>query len=240
MRNPESGITLIEILIAVSLLSLLSLGMLIAMRIGFNTMEKTDAHLVRNRRVVNSRRILESEIAGFTHTSAEWRPRPQEVQRIPFEQWEPRSMRFVTAYSLQDAWRGRPQIAAFQVIPGDRGIGVRLIVNETPYTGAAQAGQQIVGISQIQTALFAPIIPGPQSFVLADRLEFCRFSYLEALLQAPWRVWRPDWDRPTQLPLGIRIEMAPLDTAPSELHVTTVTSALFVNRTIFQVYSDAL
>ena len=53
-------------------------------------------------------------------------------------------MRFVTSYSLQDAWRGRPQIAALQVIPGADGAGVRLIVNETPYTGPAQAGQMTI------------------------------------------------------------------------------------------------
>ena len=50
-------------------------------------------------------------------------------------------MRFVTTYSLQDAWRGRPQIAALHVIPGADGKGVRLIVDETPYTGPDQAGR---------------------------------------------------------------------------------------------------
>ena len=54
-------------------------------------------------------------------------------------------MRFVTSYSLQDGWRGRPQIAALQVIPGET-QGVRLIVNETPYTGPDQAGQNIAGV----------------------------------------------------------------------------------------------
>ena len=39
-------------------------------------------------------------------------------------------MRFVTSYSLEDAWRGRPRIAAMQVIPGENNQGVRLIVNE--------------------------------------------------------------------------------------------------------------
>ncbi|HZL57821.1 MAG TPA: prepilin-type N-terminal cleavage/methylation domain-containing protein, partial [Bryobacteraceae bacterium] len=140
-----AGVTLIEILIAVSLLSLLSVGMLMAMRIGFNTMDKTDAHLVQNRRVANARKIIENEIAGFMLTRATWRPQPEVFQQVPFTQWEPRSMRFVTSYSLQDAWRGRPQIAALTVIPGDRNAGVRLIVNETPYTGPIQAGQAVAG-----------------------------------------------------------------------------------------------
>ena len=72
--NPESGVTLIEILIAVSLLSLLSVGMLIAMRIGFNTMDKVDTRLISNRRVSYARRIIENEIAGYTFTMAAWHP----------------------------------------------------------------------------------------------------------------------------------------------------------------------
>jgi prepilin-type N-terminal cleavage/methylation domain-containing protein len=238
-EQSQSGVTLIEILIAVSLLSLLSVGILMAMRIGFNTMEKTDAHLVQNRRVSNSRKIIENEIAGFAFTRAEWRPQPEQAQIVPFTQWEAASMRFVTAYSLQDAWRGRLQIAAFQVILGYRGAGVRLIVNETPYTGPVQAGQSITGIDEHGTH-FAPIIPGASSFVLADRLAFCRFTYLEPQPAPPFRLWRPDWVLTRLLPLGIRIEMAPLDTGPAELHVTPVTAPLGVNRDPGVLYDDRL
>jgi prepilin-type N-terminal cleavage/methylation domain-containing protein len=235
-RMAQSGITLIEVLIAVSLLSLLSVGMLMAMRIGFNTMEKTDARLVRNRRVSNARKIVENEIAGFIFTRAEFKPGPDAVQVVPFTQWEAHSMRFVTAYSLQDAWRGRPQIAALQVIPGDRGLGVRLVVNEIPYTGPLQAGQYVVSVND-GGAHFAPIVPGSDSFVLADQLSYCRFTYLEPRPEPPFRVWRPDWEL-RSLPLGIRIEMAPLDTGPSELHVTSITMPLSVNRDTGANYVD--
>lgn len=235
--SKRAGITLIEILIAVSLLSLLSVGMLMAMRVGFNTMEKTDAHLVKNRRVSNSRKIIENEISGFIVTQAEYKPQPEtNGVPVPFEQWEGQSMRFVTAYSLQDAWRGRPQIAALQVIPGDRGQGVRLIVNETPYTGPAQAGQMIVEVKP-EGVRFAPILPGASSFVLADRLAYCRFLYEEPRYEPPLRIWRPDWEL-RALPLGIRIEMAPLDSGPSELHVSTVTVPLSVNRDLMSAYGD--
>jgi len=232
-----AGVTLIEILIAVSLLSLLSVGMLMAMRIGFNTMDKTDAHLVQNRRVANARKIIENEIAGFMLTRATWRPQPEVFQQVPFTQWEPRSMRFVTSYSLQDAWRGRPQIAALTVIPGDRNAGVRLIVNETPYTGPIQAGQAVAGIVDGLTR-FAPILPDSHSFVLADRLAYCRFEYLQRRPEPPLRLWRSDWIQPRLLPLGVRIEMAPLDNTPAELHVTTVTMPLTVNRTLDTDYFD--
>ncbi len=227
----NAGVTLIEILIAISLLSLLSVGILIAMRIGFNTMEKVDTRLVSNRRVSYAHRIIENEIAGYTWTLADWHPGTETFRRLPFNQFEPQSMRFVTSYSLQDAWRGRPQIAALQVIPGNEGQGVRLIVNEIPYTGPAEAGQTIASIDPDNTVHFAPIVADSQSFVLADRLAYCRFFYLEPVPEPPFQIWRPDWVVPQRIPQGIRIDMAPLDSSPADLHVSTVTVALHINRT---------
>jgi len=216
-------------------------------------MDKVDAHLVVNRRVVNARGIIENEINGFVFTMAAYVARPNEVQQVPFMQTEPQSMRFVTSYSLEDGWRGRPQIAVLQVIPGeavpgDSRPGVRLIVNETLYTGPAQAGQNIAFVEQDATSgrqivRFASVPPGPQSFVLADRLAFCRFWYLQPLREAPFQIWRPDWEQTRLLPLGIRIEMVPLeasssDHGPNGLHVTTVTAPLSVTRTPGSFYVD--
>jgi hypothetical protein len=236
-KHPEAGVTLIEILVAVTLLSFLSVGMLIAMRVGFNTMGKVDSRLITDRRVSYARRIIESEIAGFVFTTADWHPGQPDYQTLPFTQWEYQTMRFVTTYSLQDAWRGKPQIAALQVIPGADGNGVRLIVNETPYTGGAQAGQMIYGIAP-GTFGFAPVVAGPQSFVLADRLAYCHFSYLEPLFEPPFQDWRPDWIMPNRLPQGIRIEMAPLGGSPADLHVSTITTSLNVDQTPGRTYAD--
>jgi prepilin-type N-terminal cleavage/methylation domain-containing protein len=242
-RDPQSGVTLIEILIAISLLSLLSAGILVAMRLGLNTMDKTDSRLVENRRVANARKIIENEIAGFTSTMATYNPQPTTFLDVPFFQAEPASMRFVTSYSLQDAWRGRPQIAGLQVIPGEKNEGVRLIVDETPYTGPVQAGRMIASLEPDPSvggmvAHYAPITTGPQSFVLADRLAFCRFAYLEPLPQAPFERWRPNWVDAQHLPLGIRIEMAPLDAQANGLQVSTVTAPVNVNRAPGRRYAD--
>jgi len=241
-RNPRSGLTLIEVLIAVSLLSLLSVGMLIAMRLGFNTMAKTDAHLVQNRKVVNVRQIVENEIAGFVSTRALWHPDPKNSFILAFRQFEHNSMRFVTSYSLQDGWRGRSQIAVLQVIPGEQNIGVRLIVNEIPYTGPEQAGLMVIGQETdpetgIPITRYAPVPAGPQSFVLADKLAYCRFTYLEPRFTPPLRIWRTDWLR-TDFPLGVRIEMAPLAGGPAELHMSTITTAFPVNLNSQMDYID--
>jgi prepilin-type N-terminal cleavage/methylation domain-containing protein len=242
-KNPEAGVTLIEILVAVTLLSLLSLGVLISMRLGLTTVDKTDARIVSNRRVIGARRILESEIGGFMFSMANFRPQPLVVQQLLFLEAQPQRMRFVSSYSLEDASRGRPQIAVLQVIPGDRGEGVRLVLNEALYTGPDQTGRMITGIEQIVGSAnplvhFSDSPASPQSFVLADRLAYCRFSYLEARPTPPLRVWRTDWVDQRRLPLGIRVEMTPLDPATTELQETTLTLPLIVSRLPGDTYAD--
>jgi len=54
-----AGVTLMELLIAVMLLSLLSVGLLFALRIGLNTYSKAQGKLMDNRRVAGAQRILE-------------------------------------------------------------------------------------------------------------------------------------------------------------------------------------
>lgn len=229
--------TLIEILIAVTLLSLLSVAVLVAMRMGFNTMDKTDAHLVHDRRVSNARRIIENEIAGYTYSLAYFRPTPQQTFNVPFAEWTAREMRFVTSYSLADAWRGRPQIAVIQVIPGENDRGVRLIVNETLYTGPDQAGFSITDISE-GIPSFAPVSAGAQSFVLADQLAYCRFEYLEPQSYPTPPLWRPDWLRTGLTPLGVRIQMAPLENKPAESQIANITVPMNVTRDPNAQYVD--
>ncbi|HSW51381.1 MAG TPA: prepilin-type N-terminal cleavage/methylation domain-containing protein, partial [Bryobacteraceae bacterium] len=130
------GVTLLELLLAVSLLALLSAGILTALHVGVSAMGKANARLMDNRRLAGVQRILEGEIAGFVPVVAACSGRgdgPPET--LPFFQGEPQSMRFVSTYSLAEGWRGFAQILEFQVVPGERGEGVRLVVNEHLYTG---------------------------------------------------------------------------------------------------------
>ena len=49
-------------------------------------------------------------------------------------------MRLVSTFSLQQGWRGPAEILEMFVIPGEDGEGVRLVVNETPYSRMAAGG----------------------------------------------------------------------------------------------------
>src|SRR5580700_8681125 len=139
----QAGITLIEVVIAVTLLSMLSVGMLATIRMGFDALHKTNSRLMENRRVAGAQRVLEQQLGGFMPVRALCSPGPGMPPTTPFVFFEgqPQSMRLVSTYSLQEAWRGQPRILELQVIPGDQGRGVRLIVNEIPYSGPMSAGQ---------------------------------------------------------------------------------------------------
>ena len=239
----KSGLTLIEVLIAVSLVGLLSVGMLWAIRVGVNAMGKANEKLIGNRRVTGAQRVLEQQISGFMPVAAEM-PVLANIPgtKVAFFQGEPRNMRFVSSYSLQEGSRGKPQILAFTVIPGDRGNGVRLIVDEYPYSGPLSAGQFILGRSTDPVLLksvthFAPIDAGSHSFVLADKLATCNFYYEEVRPLPEGERWGNLWVS-DKWPSAIRIEMTPLDPASGSLHMTTVPAPLHVTRQATDPYAD--
>lgn len=243
LRSP-SGFTLIEILISISLLSLLSVGMLWGLRVGVNAMTKTNSRVMSNRRVTGAQRILQQQVANLMPVVAEMAsPTGTSGRRIMFFQGEPQSMRFVSTYSLQEGSRGRPQILEYQVIPGDKGLGVRLIVNERPYTGSRSAGVLVVN-QTLDVAVgglvtkFVPIGAGSQSFVLADKLASCQFLFQEARPAPEIERWVPVWTS-DHWPTAIRVQMQPLTPGDGQLHMSTLTSPVRINRLAFELYDDA-
>jgi prepilin-type N-terminal cleavage/methylation domain-containing protein len=240
----RSGVTLIEVLIAVSLFSVLSLGILLALRVGMNALGKANRRLMDNRRVAGTQQILERELTGFMPVIALAAPAPGAAgMRIPFFEGRSHSMRFVSTYSLAEASRGLPQVLEFQVIPGEEGRGVRLVVNETPYTGPRAAGAFCLGPGPdpelgVTAQRFRPISTGPNSFVLADRLAYCRFAFLgKPPLSAALEQWMSNWIFPGW-PQGIRIELAPLDADATKLKPVTVTAPVHIDRDPTLVFED--
>jgi len=235
-RRTQSGMTLVEVLIAVTLVSLLSVGMLFAIRAGLGAMEASNRRLSANRRSSSAQNILAQQVAGFLPVKARCGGTPvtEGGPPLPFFQGAPGVMRFVTTYSLEGASRGLPQVAVLFVIPGENGQGVRLVVNEMPYTGPAGAGFLCMPpVPDPQTGVsiigFPPPEPGPRSFVLADKLAVCRFLYLESIEPEPDR-WVPLWVRTDHWPRAIRIEMIPLEMEPVRLPPMTFTGRIRPNR----------
>jgi prepilin-type N-terminal cleavage/methylation domain-containing protein len=240
MKN-ERGVTLIELLIAVTLVSFISVGILMAMRVGLSAMEKTNARFVANRKAIGVQKILESQITGLMPVTADCRPAGQPGPKFSMFEGRPDQMRFVSSYSLAEAARGYPRLLEFKVIPGEK-EGVRLVVNERIYGGPFMVGSLCTGFapSPEGTILprFVPVEIGPASFVLADKLAYCRIFYRQTMQPPVLERWLPMWTLSDLLPSGIRVEMAPLTADGSRLQVMTVSATVHVNKWVLGPYAD--
>ena len=239
----SAGVTLIELLIAVLLFSLLSLGVVMTLRVALSGMNKSETKLTTNRRVSSIERILDQEIKEIMPVTALCQPRPGvRGAKLMFFQGEAQSMRLASTYSLQEGQRGRPMILEYQVIPGEDNQGVRLIVNEHWYTGPLGAGAYCLGTGPSPDGgppgpLFAPIAIGANSFVLADKLAYCRFSFRDPRLSGQPPVWVTRWVKPV-LPNAIRMEMAPLMPDLGRLQPVTLTIPVHVTRLPMETYDN--
>jgi prepilin-type N-terminal cleavage/methylation domain-containing protein len=228
----ERGVTLLELLIAISLVALLSTGMMLALRTSVQAYGKTGQRLESNRRTVGREQILSNQIGSAMAVTALCGPSGSGVS---FLSGGAAGLRLVSSYSIAEGARGYPQIVEYRVLPAPDG-SVRLVVHESAYTGPASTAASCAGASFNDTQLSGSL---PGWYVLADRLAFCRFLYHEpydptTYLETPWL---PLWDRPF-LPAAIRIEMKPAGPAAGGLPELGLTVPLRLTSNPFAVYED--
>ncbi len=244
-RRKAAGVTLMEVLIAVTLLAFLTVGMAMAMRVGLNAYAKTDSILMDNRRIAGAQRLLEQELEGLMPLTLACLGQGDVGggQKFAMFQGEAQVMRLVSTFSLQQGWRGQPQLLELFVIPGSEGHGVRLVVNELPYhplvTGRVCTGFVQDPTSGVGLTRFVPPATSERSFVLADKLAFCRFSYLQ--LPPDDRTKPPVWLPKVMFqgwPQAVRIEMGPLEPNASRLQPLSVTVPLRIHRAAEIPYGD--
>jgi prepilin-type N-terminal cleavage/methylation domain-containing protein len=237
------GVTLMEMLIAVTLVSLLSTGILYAMRLGFNALDQTNRKFTDNRRALGSLRVLTEQLASVLPAQVSCSGRRMDLAPLFFQGGQG-TLQFVTAYTLEEAARGYPRIVEYFVMPGDpmRGGGVRLMMQEVPYTGpyavaAYCAGMSVDPLLRAPTAILRPPQLGPRPFVIADQLAYCRISYQRVHPVTMLRSWEPAYTGAT-LPGAVRIEMAPLRPDPARVQVITTTVPLHVSRNTYEPILD--
>jgi prepilin-type N-terminal cleavage/methylation domain-containing protein len=224
MRNPRAGLTLMEVLVAIALLSLLSVGILTAMRVGSTAWRRANADLMLDRRIAAANSIFHAELEGIFPAWAEFQDPATRISTVfVFFQGQPQSMRFVTSYSLDSGPRGGLRIVEMQVTSTER--GQRVLLNEQIYGEPRTAGRLVTGTIQERGGmrlLFAPIVPQPSSFVIADELGSCAFSYRAVLQLGEPEKWTPEWSDQYKLPTAISIQITPRGDS-ARLHAVTVT-----------------
>lgn len=216
------GVTLLELLVAMVLFSLLSVAVFTSLGTGLSSLERLRNYVAESRREVGAERTLELLLAGMMQMDVSFTsPGTTGFQTMNFFQGDPQTMRFVTLHSLEEASRGVPRLVELAVIPREQGGGVRLVMNERPYPGPYAAGMLIGGLSPNPLGgpailQFLPVSTGPATFILADKLNSCDFFYQERRrLNSQWTT---KWPYP-RLPMAVRIEMSPRPSVTAMIRV---------------------
>lgn len=224
--KPERGFTLMELMISVTLVAAIATGMLIAMRGGLLSLNKTQARLDENRRAMGVQRILSMQLAGAMPARTGCA-----AQLSPYAfRGTGTALQMVSTYSMAEGSRGAPRIVEYQVAP-DEGATVKLLVYERLYAGPASTSGFCSETVAVQGS--------PQPFVAATHLAYCRFSYFQMNPDTQFRggSWVGDWRAPT-MPSAVRIEMTPAVPDPVRLPIVAITAPLYVNRFIDELHYD--
>jgi prepilin-type N-terminal cleavage/methylation domain-containing protein len=229
MRRPsERGFTLIELMIAVTLVAAISVTMLMAMRTSLTTLQKTDGRLDSNRRVMAVEQILSRQLGGVM-------PVPGICGgggRVPVFNGTDQTLFLVSSFSMSEGTRGYPRVLSLQVVSNPAG-GLRLIVNEDLWTGPTAIGPMCLD------GAFLPVQVRPDSFILADNLLSCHIAYLERRPDGSplGGNWVSVWTRP-DLPQAVRVMMEPLRPDLARLPLVNVTVPIHVTREVMVPYVD--
>ena len=201
MKQPN-GFSLLEVLVAISMLALLLTGGFSVLRIVLKSSERIQRSIAAGNRVSSAETALREEIAnlipvGTQCASAGGGPNIA----VPFFEGEQDELRFVSGYSLAEKFRGSAQFTEWKVIPSSTPGELRLIANQRPWLGVAFVAPCLLS-AQIH---FSPVQSSPSSFVLADKLPRCAFSYLYRSSDAK-PIWAPRLPIGEGFPEAIRIE----------------------------------
>ena len=211
MRD-ERGVTLVELMIAITLVAAIVAGLLFAMRTSLLAYQKLNGRLEDDTRAMRIEQALERQILGLVPL----------VRDCPALKGDERSLRFVSAYSLAEGSRGYLRVVEYLVAPDPSG-GTRLMMNERLYNGPCVKD---------------PPLLGGESIEAAGRLAYCRIGYREFFPDNMMAGnWVARWDRPT-LPGAVRIEMAPMDASTTRLPTLTLNVPIRITRDLGAPYVD--
>jgi prepilin-type N-terminal cleavage/methylation domain-containing protein len=199
-RPRQAGMTLVEMLLAITIFAIVSVSIGFILRTGFTTLDQINSKVNFNRRVIGSQKALEQILNGLIPVVTPCGGRP-----VGF-QGSNTMMRFVSSYSLTEGSRGRPQIVELFTIKNDRGPGVRLLLNEYPYQGKRS----------LSVMCGLPPTATPNSFILADRLANCQFRFRRMETQLGIEMWLTEWIVP-EWPSGISVDLAPVEVLANQI-----------------------
>jgi prepilin-type N-terminal cleavage/methylation domain-containing protein len=200
----EAGVTLLELLVSVTIVSLLATTALFAWRAGVSGWEKASVRLEHDRTVLAVHELLTEQIASMTPYVA-----PMERGgRVMFFQGEADTARFVSRHSLTHRAASGLYLVEYHVTEQENATR-QLLIQEEPLWGPGELTARVIGIdteSGVMRVRFQPFERGPEAAVLLEGLRECRFEYYERGTPASPGTWTSEWSgNPNEVPSAMRI-----------------------------------
>jgi prepilin-type N-terminal cleavage/methylation domain-containing protein len=225
----ESGLTLLELIIAITISGLVALAVTVSLRIGVRAWEKSQGMVLELRRQANAADLLPAQLGGGVMRMVEVELFNRR-QKMPFFFGDEARLVFLSTYSAAQHGRGGMVVADyFAEQQPDRTW--KLWLDEQPALddeGLARwvAGSDTTGEGGEQLRL-KPFDTG-RAMLLFQGLAECRFEYLRETSATP--EWVAPWSLLTNpyVPSAIRLQLAQGASGAARLTPTPVYARLWM------------
>ena len=204
----EAGFTLLELLISVTVLSLLATAVLLGWRVASSAWQRANSHLLHSRSVQESYQLLQEQMASMI---------PYQVPTAEgglefFFQGERQTARFLSRYSLTGRTSSGLYRIEYQVAERPGGTK-QLLLNEFPVRSLEELKGLFVKVETdpdpaARKLQFLPFERGPQTVELFEGLADCHFEYYQPPAPPEPGSWKEQWKGPSgELPGGMAIRL---------------------------------
>jgi prepilin-type N-terminal cleavage/methylation domain-containing protein len=208
LRMARNGFTLLELLVSMTVVSLLATTVLFSWRIAAGAWGKANQLVEELRRAAATQQLLETQMAEMVPT-AHWQ---RKGMGDVFFQGERQTARFLSRYSLANRARSGLYRIEYQIVTTSDGTQ-QLLMNEVPERNSDASGLLLTGAEQKPegTVLrFAPFERRPETRVLLDGLREAHFEYYRLAGPLGAAGWVSDWTSlGSQLPRAMAIRVTP-------------------------------
>jgi prepilin-type N-terminal cleavage/methylation domain-containing protein len=222
MRSAR-GFTLLELLVSMTVVSLLATTVLFGWRIAAGAWGKADRLIDQQRRAAATQTLLEAQMAAMVP----YAPWLSKGMGDVFFQGERQTARFLSRYSLESRARSGLYRIEYQILKAADGTQ-QLAMNEVAQQNPDGAGALLLGTEQAADGTilrFAPFDRSAATRILLDGLKEARFEYYRpAGLSSP-AGWVSEWtSRGPELPRAMAIRVTPASGAQASQLISVVAS----------------
>jgi prepilin-type N-terminal cleavage/methylation domain-containing protein len=190
-HNSQVGFTLIEVMMAISILALLTVVIAVSWRIAASAQSKVGAELLRSRGVEASADLIEKQIASIVPV----RDPNVTGEETVFFQGSADAVRFVSRYSLREKSRAGLTLVEYRIERGE--TGARLLSWEMP----------VRALSDLQGTAWQWSAADGRELPLDSEAAAYSFSYLLVDTPSQARLAAAEWrGQGGVLPVGVTLQ----------------------------------